>query len=65
MRFKMRFFICDPPRKIKGAPEDETPACTPHIFAILISRQGMIRGQTSSGGGSYKEIKYPETSQVF
>jgi hypothetical protein len=30
----MCFFIC-PPCKIKGAPEDETPACIPHIFAIL------------------------------
>ena len=30
-------------------PEDGTPVCTPHIFAIFISRQGMIRGQTSSG----------------
>jgi len=28
----MRFFICDPPRKKKSAPEDGTPACTLHIL---------------------------------
>jgi len=29
------FFYLYPPRKKKSAPEDGTPACTPHIFAIL------------------------------
>jgi len=38
MRFKMRFFICTPPRKKKSAPEDGTPACTPHIFTTLVLR---------------------------
>jgi len=32
------FFYLYPPRKIKGAPEDGTPACTLHIFAILLAR---------------------------
>jgi len=40
------------PRVPDVLPEDGTPACTPYIFAILVSRQGMIRGQNSSGGES-------------
>ena len=34
----MRFFICTPCKK-KSAPEDGTPAYTPHIFAILLLSQ--------------------------
>ena len=33
-------FFYDPLAKKKSAPEDGTPACTPHIFAILVSNKG-------------------------
>ena len=31
-------FFLWPPRKKKSPPEDGTPVCTPHIFAILVLR---------------------------
>ena len=44
-------FLFVPPRKKKSAPEDGTPACTPHILQSWYQdNQGMIRGQSSGGG---------------
>ena len=33
--------ICFNLRKIKGTPEDAAPACTPHIFTILLPIQAL------------------------
>jgi hypothetical protein len=46
---KCTFLFVTPLQKM-NAPNNGTPACTPHTFVILVSRQGMIHGQTSRGG---------------
>jgi len=60
----MRFFICDPLAKKRALQKMERPRVL-HIFLQSWYQDKVWFVGKLQVEGSYEEIKYPETSQVF